>query len=95
MPKAPPQQSENEIHVDGGDRPSIGSLVRSSVIAALGRPPGLFDVSVRTLWDNQFRVNVLVGPDITAIRIAHSFFVKAGPSGEILSAMPQIIKQYA
>ena len=63
-------------------------------MAALGRPPGLFEVTVRTLWENHFRVNVLIGPDATSVRIAHSYFVQARENGDIISAIPQITRLY-
>jgi hypothetical protein len=73
---------------------SNGSTIRNSILAALGRPPELFDVAVRTLWDNHYRVNVLVGAEVTAVRIAHSYFVKTTASGEMVSATPRIIRLY-
>lgn len=64
------------------------------MMATLGRPPGLFNVTVRRLWDNHYRVNVLIGSDPTTVRIAHSYFVVVGVKGEILSATPQINRLY-
>jgi hypothetical protein len=52
-------------------------------------------VAVRKLWDNHYRVNVLVGPDSTTAHIAHSYFVKAGENGDIRSAKPLITRLYA
>ncbi|OWK43024.1 hypothetical protein FRUB_02623 [Fimbriiglobus ruber] len=72
-----------------------GRMVRNGVIAALGRPPEFYDITVRAVWENHYRVNVLVGPDPTSIRIAHSYFVKAGENGDILSATPRICRLYA
>jgi hypothetical protein len=69
--------------------------VEYAVLAGLGRPPGLYGVAVRPLWENRFRVNVLVGSDLTTVRIAHSYFVEAGQAGDILSAVPRITRQYA
>jgi hypothetical protein len=84
----PPLEVENE-------RTPIGGKVRNSIFAALGRLPGLYDVAVRKLWDNHYRVNVLVGPDSTTAHIAHSYFVKAGENGDILSGKPLITRLYA
>ena len=77
------------------ERPPPGGLVRTNIIAALGRPPGLLEVAVRALWENHYRVNVLIGPDATSARIAHSYFVEAGENGDILSATPLIKRLYA
>ncbi|MEO2091924.1 MAG: hypothetical protein ABGY75_20925 [Gemmataceae bacterium] len=51
-------------------------------------------MTVRPLWENRFRVNVLVGPDYTSTRIAHSFFVEADATGHIHSSTPRITKLY-
>jgi hypothetical protein len=83
QPDAPPR----------GRDPQDQAVLRS-VLAALGRPPDLFRAVVRPLWQNHYRVNVLVGTDLTSACIAHSYFVEAGASGEILSAVPRIIRQY-
>lgn len=69
--------------------------VRTGVLAALGRPPGLYGVDVRPLWAGRYRVNVLVGPDPTAVRVAHSYLVAAGPAGDIRTADPRITRLYA
>lgn len=66
----------------------------AGVLAALGYPPDLYDVTVRPLWENHYRVNVLVGPDPTAVRIAHSYFVEAREDGTIVSADPRITRSY-
>jgi hypothetical protein len=60
----------------------------------LGRPPSLFRVSVRPLWGDYHRVNVLVGPDYASARIAHSFFVETDATGRIHSSAPQITRLY-
>ena len=76
------------------DRPLRDEAVGGGVLAALGRPVGLYQVAVRPLWENYYRVNVLIGPDATSVRIAHSFFIDVGVTGEILSATPPITRLY-
>lgn len=95
MPKAPtrPPDGEPQQGEETPNRPPDG-LVRNGVLAALGRPPGLYEVAVRALWENHYRVNVLIGTDPTAVRIAHSFFVEARENGDILSATPRITRLY-
>lgn len=97
MAKLPMAPEAEERHPDGGARGPRppDRTVQHAVLAALGRPPGLYGVAVRPLWDNYHRVNVLVGPDPTSVQIAHSYFVEAGPSGDILSAAPRITRLYA
>ena len=96
MPKSPMALPQAGNHPDGdsGDRPPRGRTIQAGVLAALGRPPDLYAVSVRPLWANHYRVNVLVGPDPTAVRILHSYFVEAGESGAILSSTPRISRLY-
>jgi hypothetical protein len=64
------------------------------VIRELGRPSDLFRVSAVRLWDNHFRVNVQTGPDITSVRIAHSFFVSADEEGNVVASVPPIARAY-
>lgn len=64
------------------------AAVRAAVLAALGRPPGLYELSVRRLWDGHFRVNVLVGPDAVNSRIAHSYFVAVADDGRVTADPP-------
>src|SRR5690349_4312235 len=58
------------------DRGSPDVAIRAGVLTSLGRPPELYRVDVRPLWSNYYRVNVMVGADPTALRIAHSYFVE-------------------
>lgn len=92
-PKSPPPPGPS-ADADTRDRPRPDRTVQSGVLAALGRPPGLYEVDVRPLWANHFRVNVLVGTDPTAVRIAHSYFVEAGEAGDILASTPRITRLY-
>ena len=96
MPKSPTPPTAGGHHPDASPRDRVpqDQAVLSAVLAALGRPPGLFRALVRPLWENRYRVNVLVGADITSAWIAHSYFVEAGAAGEILSATPRITRQY-
>jgi hypothetical protein len=65
------------------------------IIRLLGRPEGLRRVDVRELWDCHFRVNVVVGPNNAAPRLAHSFFVVTDEKGKVLSAEPKVDRLYA
>ena len=75
-----------------GDRQA--AAVCLFVIRALGRPRDLFRVSAVRLWENQFRVNVQTGADITSVRIAHSFFVAADEDGNVVASVPPIARAY-
>ena len=71
-----------------------GPAIARSVLAALGRPDDLFRVTVRLVVADNYRVNVLIGPDAVSARIAHSFFVKADNVGALTSSTPAIQKHY-
>lgn len=44
---------------------------------------------------SHYRVNVLVGVDPSALRVAHSFFVEAGEGSRIVEATPPIARLYS
>ena len=83
----PDTEARNQVTQD--------QAVLRDILAALGRPPDLFRATVRPLWKNHYRVNLFLGGDITSAWIAHSFFVEAGASGEILSTTPRITRHYS
>lgn len=72
----------------------LNAQIGSHVIQALGRPGDLFSVQVRRLWEEHFRVNILVGVDAASTRIAHSYFLVADTSGLVRSTTPPIKRQY-
>jgi hypothetical protein len=74
------------------DNEKLSTALGGHILRALGQPKGLHSVQVRRLWDGHFRVNVLVGGDITTVRVAHSFFVSADGAGNILTSMPALPK---
>lgn len=75
----------------GADLPT---LIRAQVIRRLGEPEQLLKVQVRQLWDNRYRVNVLVGPDAFCARIAHGYFVTVDAGGTIVASDPEIRPRY-
>lgn len=68
--------------------------IRAAVLAALGRPPELYRVTVAPLWARYYRVNVLTGTDPTAVQIAHSYFLAADDAGRVVSAVPPLVRSY-
>jgi predicted NBD/HSP70 family sugar kinase len=70
------------------------AVIAHGVIDALGQPDNLHRVQVRPLWQDHFRVNVLVGGDALSARIAHSYFLVADRDGNIIAATPKIARQY-
>jgi hypothetical protein len=90
-----PQQSENQVPQSQKPSPTAQSdAVGENVLRALGRPQNLFAVQVRPLWGDHYRVNVLVGADVTSIKIAHSYFLTVGLDGSLRSE-PAITATYA
>jgi hypothetical protein len=73
---------------------TVNDLIGEQVLHLLGRPPGLFGVQVRPLWNNYYRVNVFVGADATSVRVAHSYFLGADGDGKITAPAPTITRQY-
>ena len=92
MAKTPelPQCDPADEHQRDAQRLFIGK----SVLNALGKPSDLLQVQVRSLWDQHFRVNVVVGPDFLSSRIANSYFVKADEDGNVIGSTPPIKRQY-
>lgn len=75
------------------EREKLHDRIREQVIHALGTPGNLRNVQIRTISDNQYRVNVIVGDNAGAVRIANSFFIVIDSKGEITTS-PRITKQY-
>ena len=61
---------------------------------ALGQPGNLFKVQVKRLWDDHYRVNVLVGADAASVLLAHSYFLVTDAGGRIVSSVPRIDRHY-
>jgi hypothetical protein len=76
------------------ERGRLEGLIRERVLRDLGRPAGLRCVDVRRLWGDNYRVNVLVGPDVMSSKVAHSYFLAADGSGQILTVTPAITRLY-
>jgi hypothetical protein len=72
----------------------LSRLIGRQVIQTLGEPRGFQQVQVRRLWDDYFRVNVIVGGDAVSARVAHSYFLVADGEGNVVNSSPTITKQY-
>ncbi len=88
------QQREQDGDRGRGDQQRRHAVIRGQVIHTLGTPGDLLDVQVRQLWDENYRVNVLVGADATATRVAHSYFLVADGEGNIVTCTPSLTKRY-
>lgn len=69
-------------------------IIGEQVMHQLGQPGQLHSVQVRKLWDDHFRVNVLVGADAATIQIADCFFLVTDAQGNIVESSPKIVKRY-
>jgi hypothetical protein len=76
------------------DRQQLNALIGKHVLHTLGQPGAFHSMQVRRLWENNYRVNVLVGEDAASVKVAHSYFLEADSDGNIITSMPTIMKQY-
>jgi len=76
------------------ERDRLGAVIWKRIIDGLGEPAGLRQVQVHRLWEDHYRVNVLVGADAASAKVAHSYFLVADGAGHIIASSPEITKQY-
>jgi hypothetical protein len=89
------QQRDNpQTDVDDKGQPRRKAAIGRHVLHGLGRPEALLRVDVRHLWEDHYRVNVVVGPDAASARIAHSYFLVADGAGNVLAATPKLTRRY-
>jgi hypothetical protein len=51
-------------------------------------------VQVQRLWEEHYRVNVLVGADAASARVAHSYFLVIDGAGRVSACTPELTRQY-
>jgi hypothetical protein len=88
------QQEKQNVQQEKQDRQQRTVLIGKVLLQTLGQPVDLHRVHVRHLWDDHYRVNIFVGADAASARIAHSFFLVADSSGNIVESNPGITKVY-
>jgi hypothetical protein len=88
------EQRQQDRDRERGDQQRRRAAIRGQVIRTLGTPGGLHDVQVRRLWDDNYRVNILIGEDAASVRVAHSYFLVADGEGQILACTPEITRRY-
>jgi len=76
------------------ERQQLSAAIGRHVMNALGQPADLHRVHVRQLWDDHYRVNILLGLDAASVRIAHSYFLVTDGSGNIVASVPKITREY-
>ena len=85
-------QPEDDMGPD--EREALDDRIREQVIHALGKPSDLRVVQVREVWNNHYRVNVIVGEHAGSVRVANSFLVAIDDEGDLVDTTPVITKQY-
>lgn len=90
--KAPPQQQQP----DPASRQTEAHMLAlgKHVMETLGQPSDLYGVRVKRLWQDHYRVNVVVGGDAASVKVADSFFLRTDTDGNILACNPPITKRY-
>jgi len=88
------QQEEQHAKRESREREQASTAVDNHVLHTLGRPDGLHRVQVRALWEDRYRVNVLVGPDAASAKVAHSYFLATDADGKVLACPPKLTRQY-
>ena len=87
------QEKEPASQKKADDQP-LNAVIEKHVMRTLGRPGNLQRVQVRRLWDDRYRVNVIVGLDSTSTTIPHSYFLVVDSDGNITASNPKIAKLY-
>jgi hypothetical protein len=85
-------QREQEKRTEDHRRETLNALISEQVIHTLGRQPNLSKVQVRWLWENYYRVNIIIGEDAASVKVANSYFVQADSDGNIVESTPKIIR---
>ncbi len=94
MPNKLQSEQPKEDNMEKHQRETLDSVIREQVIHTLGTPINLRNVQVRKVSDTQYRVNVIVGENAGAVRVANSYFLVVDSEGGLIAATPRITKQY-
>jgi hypothetical protein len=88
------QQHEQDAELEKQERQQLSALIGKQVMRTLGQPRGFHQVQVRKLWEDHYRVNILVGVDASSVKVAHSYFLEIDGDGNIVASTPIITRQY-
>jgi hypothetical protein len=89
---ATPQHRNQQEEMDRHTRNALDAFVAEHVIHILGKPAGLQKVQVRQVGEWGYRVNILIGPDAVAAKVAQSYFLKVDGDGNIVESTPKITR---
>jgi hypothetical protein len=88
------QQGKRQAEPKKQDRERLDCVIGKHVLHAVGQPGDLHRVQVRRLWEDHYRVNVLVGPDAASARVANSYFLVVDGDGAIVTSTPRLTRLY-
>jgi len=91
LPVAPPDGEADKEKRSASRRLAA---IAQSVMDTLGKPIDFLKATVRPVTGDNFRVNVVIGPNAGSARIAESFFVTADADGKVTNSIPAIQKCY-
>jgi hypothetical protein len=94
MPTPKQESKDRDRDQEKQVREQRHALIGKHVIQTLGQPRDFFQVQVRYVGPDRFRVNVLVGADAASVKIAHSYFLVADRDGNIITSTPALLKEY-
>ncbi len=79
--------------------PDHTEMIKSQVLAKIGRPPRLDHVEVSRHYNGNYRVNVWAQPELdqsivatSGARIRSSYYLKVSDTGEILHSNPPLTR---
>jgi hypothetical protein len=87
------QQDQQRKDLKKQERQRLHAVIGRYVLHDLGQPGDLHRVQVRQLWEDHYRVNVLVG-GATSAKVAHSYFLVTDSDGNVIASTPTITRQY-
>lgn len=75
-------------------RDALNAIIGKHVIHSLGSPGDMLKVQVNLVGNDHYRVNFMVGKNVSSARVADSFFLTADWEGNIVTSSPRITRLY-
>jgi hypothetical protein len=88
------KQNTGEAEDEKRLQKELHAIIGEQVLHILGAPCGSCRVKVHKLWKDNYRVNILTGPNVVSAVIAHSYFLVTDGEGNIVTSNPTITNQY-
>jgi hypothetical protein len=88
------KQDELQRALEKEECQQLAAVIGNRVIRTLDQPGDFHLVQVRHVWEDRYRVNVLVGPVTVSGKVLHSYFLVADLDGNIIESAPKITRQY-